>query len=261
MNLNDYYLVRAFSCFEYREGFNTGNNVYLRSASSLWERENAFQQDKEGMVFEQSGKGFLIAAKPEFKNIVLESSSVEEILQRAAKENMGQVLCETSNFNFKLDGYLCCFYLLPKSNVKFTQTTLSITTEEARKDIAFFLEQYLNESDTHDFYVSIYDAVTFCNIFLRGMYDKGYQFSYGSVKYKDIDMMERIRLFQNGDYNSIIFTKSTKYSYQKEFRIFLAKPNEQIQDHISESGIDIFNSILGSFCYNDILKQIGEQNG
>ena len=95
----------------------------------------------------------------------MESSSLEELMNRVDKESLGKVICETSDVSFSLNGYICCFYLLSKSDVEFNRTTLSITNETARKDIAFFLERYLNESETKDFHVSIYDAVTFCNIF------------------------------------------------------------------------------------------------
>lgn len=56
------------------------------------------------------------------------------------------------------------------------------------------------------------------------------------------------------NYQSIVFTKSTQFSYQKEFRIFLCNATEQIKAHIIVDGGEIYRSVLGSFCYEDIIK-------
>jgi len=252
MNLNDYYLVKAFSKPEYMNDFNSGN-IYLNSTNYFWNLENAFQQDKEGLVFQQSGKGFLIKAKEGFEKIIKSSSSLEEVLDRAEKANVGKVVCETSEFSFRVNGYICCFYLLPKSDVIIKENIMSITSEIAREDIAFFLENYLNESTTNDFYVSIYDAVVFYNIFAEEMKKKGYGLTYGIVKYKDIDEAQKIEWFQENN-KSILFTKPTRYSYQKEFRLFIDTPNEQVKEHILLDKIEIYKSLLYSFCYDDVRK-------
>lgn len=253
MNLNDYFLVKAFSNREYMESFNSGS-IYLKSTSYFWKLENTFQQDKEGLVYQQSDKGYLLKTKPGFEKIIVEVSSFNDLMNRVEKENFGQVICETSDFSVRLDGYICCFYLLPKKDVAFDKNILSITNETAREDIAFFLEKYLDEPTTNDFYVSIYDGVTFCNIFFERMEKIGFQVTYGMVKYNDIDEMQRIRLFQDKNYPTIVFTKPTRYSYQKEFRIFLHNANEQIKEHIVVDKCEVGNSLLGSFCYNDISK-------
>lgn len=72
MNLNDYFLLKVFSKSDYMESFNNGS-VYLNSTSYFWNMENAFQQDKEGLVFQQSDKGYLIKTKPGFENIISKS--------------------------------------------------------------------------------------------------------------------------------------------------------------------------------------------
>ncbi len=108
MNLNDYYLVKAFGKPEYMKGFNSGN-IYLNSTSYFWNLENTFQQDKEGLVFQQSGKGVLLTAGEGFEEIVKSASSLEELIEKAEKENIGEVVCETLDFSFRLEGYICCF--------------------------------------------------------------------------------------------------------------------------------------------------------
>lgn len=253
MNLNDFFLVKAFNRPEYMESFNNGN-IYLNSTSYFWKLENSFQQDLEGLIFHQLGKGYVFIANPKFEKLVKVSSSLEELKKRAIEERLGKVLFETTEVSSRLDGYICCFFLLPKSDVSFTQSTMSITNEKAKRDIAFFLEKYLNDSKTNDFHVSIYDAVTFCSIFFQKMKGKGYELFWGTVKYKDIDEMQKIRLFQNQNYASILFTKPTRFSYQKEFRIFINNANEQVKEHILVAEIDVYKSLLGSFSYDNIIN-------
>lgn len=252
IDLRDYLLVRAFKCAKYREDFNNGD-IFINNATNYWNLENEFQQDKEGCVFSQSGKGFLIKTNSEFKNALHGFSKYNAVLTYLKEKNAGEILAETKNFSIGLDGYLCCFYLLNKSDVSFFQNVLSITSKQEREDIAEFLNKYLESVDTHDCYVSIYDAVIFCNIFFKGMSERGYKIAYGQVKYKDIDETTRIELYKKGNLNSIFFTKPTKYSYQKEFRLLLIKPNEPIEHHVTEHGINIEKSRLASFDYSDLI--------
>lgn len=79
--------------------------------------------------------------------------------------------------------------------------------------------------------------------------------SYGQVKYEDIDEPTKIMRYQNGEGYTILFTKPTEYSYQKEFRIVVTKPNEQMKDHIIEIGIDIGSCRFGSFDYVDLCPK------
>ena len=57
MNLRDYFFVKCFETANYRESFNDGTNIYINSTAHFWKLENAFQQDFEGMILKQSGKG------------------------------------------------------------------------------------------------------------------------------------------------------------------------------------------------------------
>lgn len=252
MNLNDYLLVKCFKKSQYREKFNSGENIHINSTGHFWNLENSFQQDHEAMIFQQPEKGFFLATKPEFEKLIKESSSFEEIKRKAEDKGLAKVLFETLNVSFRIDGYICCFYLLPKAYVSFRKNIMSITSEKERKDIAYFIEKYINESNDNEFYASVYDANIFCNIFCNGMKNKGYKFITGIVDYKDVDIYQKIKWFQEGNYKSIAFTKPTEYSYQKEFRIFLMKEGEQTGEFISETGIEIYKSLVCGFDYNSL---------
>lgn len=44
--------------------------------------ENAFQQDLEGLIFKQSGKGCFFEAKPEFEKLIKEYSSLGDLIKK-----------------------------------------------------------------------------------------------------------------------------------------------------------------------------------
>ena len=254
MNLNDYFLVKCFKKSDFREGFNSGSNIYINSMGYYWKLENTFQQDHEGLVFQQEGEGYLIRATPEFEDVIKAANSLEDIKRGIGK--LGEILCETTDFFVSINGYICCFYLLSKKDTHLQNNIMSLTNEKARNDFALFFNKYLEESeeDKPDFFASIYDATAFCNIFCSGMSNKGYAVTCRDVEYKDLDTLQRIRLFQKNEIASLVFTKPVKYSYQKEFRIYLSKKGENTKDHISERGIDISRSIVGSFDYKKLIK-------
>lgn len=249
MNLNEYYLVKVFSKEKYMTDFNSGKNIYINSTSFFWKLENAFQQDEEGAIVRQSGRGYIIQTTPD---VIHNSNSLDEILKCCNEKNKGRILAQISETTLKLNGYLCCFYLLPRKSVKFTKTTMSFIDERELKDFHLFLEKYIESSNDIDFYVSIYEPNTFCEIFFKGMKDKGYEIVCGKVKYEENPDLEKIRLYQAHEYAATFFIKPLLYNYQKEFRILITKQKEQIKDHISENNIDIYNSVIGTFSFKDL---------
>lgn len=248
MNLKDFFLVRCFENSEYRQDFNSGKTIYINSTSHFWNIENTFQQDFEGVIFRQVGEGVLFKAKPGFEKYIKSAKTYNEIRRKA--DEYGEILGETDSFSLSINGYIYCFYLLPKSCVNFIDSKMFFTNEKAKKDFAYYLQKYLMENK--DFYGCIYDATAFCNIFRNGMLSRGYNCGFGAVEYKDLGLFQKIELFQNKQIEKLVFTKSLKYSYQKEFRFFLSPQNGEYGDHISESGINFCSSIVGTFDYDDM---------
>lgn len=249
MNLNEYYLVKVFSKEKYMTDFNSGKNIYINSTNFFWKLENAFQQDEEGAIAHLPEGGYLIKTTPD---VIHNSNSLDEILNCCNEKNKGQILAKASEFSLRLNGYICCFYLLPRKSVKFSKNTMSFRDARELKDFHLFLEKYIESSNNNDFYVSIYEPNTFCEIFFKGMKEKGYEIIYGKVKYKENSDLEKIRLYQSNEYAATFFIKPLFYNYQKEFRIFITKQNEQIKDYISENNIDIFNSVIGTFSFKSL---------
>ncbi len=64
------------------------------------------------------------------------------------------------------------------------------------------------------------------------------------VKYKDLSDADKINLYRNKNFESLVFTKSVEYNYQREFRIFVSKKGNNEHDHIELHGINISESLV-----------------
>lgn len=111
MNLRDYFFVKCFETANYRESFNDGTNIYINSNAHFWKLENAFQQDFEGMILKQSGKGCVFAAKSGFEQLIKDSSSLDDLIKKSADSGTGKKLFDTSEMNFRLDGYIYAVFI------------------------------------------------------------------------------------------------------------------------------------------------------
>ena len=69
------------------------------------------------------------------------------------------------------------------------------------------------------------------------------------MTYKTASAAERIKWFQSQKIDKLVFTKDKKFEYQKEFRIFLIKPEQSSSSYIEESGIDFNDTIVKEFVY------------
>ncbi len=242
MNLNDYYLVKCFNKQEHMDAFNNGT-LYLNSTVYYWKLENTFQQDFEGLVFRQEGKGYLIAADSEFGNIVKKANSLSDIME--SMSGHGEVMGETTDFSIRINGFISCFYLLPKKDVQIGNGVLKFTNPQAENDLRFFFQKYLE--DNNSIFAGLYDASRLCRI-LNGHFDQSdYDLAWGDVEYKDLKTSERISAFRNGEIEKIVFTKPLSYQYQKEFRFFISSRTTSTQDPIIENGIDAASCLVGIF--------------
>ena len=71
----------------------------------------------------------------------------------------------------------------------------------------------------------------------------------GTVAYREMDEIERIRAVQNRDISSIIFSKSKSFEYQREFRVYITHKTDEMQEHIEIQGISLEPSVVTSLAY------------
>lgn len=162
-------MVKCFRCPEYREQFNHGTNIYINCLRYFWNVENNFQQDNEGLIFRQHNNGYIIQTHGLEKEIT-NYHSTDELMNK----HPNRVI---------INGFICCFYLLPKKDVVI-DNGLKITNPKEEKDFYYFLNKYYKENNA--LYASIYNSANFCYIFCNEMREKGYDVYVGGVKYYDL---------------------------------------------------------------------------
>lgn len=260
--LKDYYLIRCYEKLEYRKGFNNGTNIHISHMNYFFHLESDFQRDTEGLVFQQAQntQGILFNTPKDMKErflrdgIFVELDGHLSISDSISKEDFIKYLLKNADptaimesFACSIGGYICCFYLIPKTNVAFLENELRFRTDKDRDDFYCFLQRYTEKKEVA--YVSAYDAYEFVNKFCDGMTKKGFKISFSPVTYKTISAVERIKWFQSQEIDKLVFTKDKKFEYQKEFRIFLIKPEQSSASYIEESGIDFNDTIVKDFVY------------
>ena len=118
------------------------------------------------------------------------------------------------------------------------------TNSTEQNDFNYFTQEYLKSNNSY--YGSIYDAQLLRNILCNEMIKRGYSIVCNKVEYNTLSMEERINFFLNRNFDKLIFTKPTDYAYQKEYRIFFTKENDDAE-HIEEKRIILNKSLIANF--------------
>ena len=239
----DYYLIRCFGREEHRCDFNSGKKMYLNSLKYFHECENVFQGDLEGLVFQQevesSSKLILYRG-----NIPLDQLAH---MYREDRYGEGVKAFPVLDCKFFFDGYLCCFAMIPKSWMRFEEKNIVYNEySNAYEWLITFLNRYCQGKYC---YFSVYDAEECLRTLYHGLTGKGFNVAMGTVAYREMDAMERIRAVQNRDISSIIFSKSKSFAYQREFRVFITHKTDEMQEHIEIQGISLESSVVTSLDY------------
>lgn len=253
LDLEKYFLVKCFSKKEYRETFNNGTKIHINNMKYFWKCEDEFTKDSEGLILKFVGESYMFTTpkgqEELVKNILLSESIEGKSLKEKVIENF-EYIATGKDFSISVDGYICCFYILEKSNVYFEEEReihscrMFFANAKEQENLQNFLQKYIDKNKTA--YVSIYDASKFCQIFCEGMSSKGYQLIIGNVIYQDLTEIEKINLFEQRNFEKLVFTKPTLFDYQREFRIFLRKPKSNAGEFIYEQGIDLRPSLIGT---------------
>lgn len=248
MNLNDYFLAKCFKKMEYSKAFDNGN-IRFGNVEEYWNSENKFQQDKEGEIFSQINKGYIVKTKsPDFEHIIKNASNFQYVEKAIKDDKICNIIGETSDFSMKIEGYLCCFYLLPKKDIKaITNNEIEFIHKKTQDDFENFIVKYIEELKKEEAYVSIYDAYPICKIICDTMKQRGYDIMGNMVTYKNLSIEQKVELFQNRKFSDLIFTKSLDFEYQNEYRLFVSSKDDNMNDHITETGIDITSTIIAQY--------------
>ena len=238
----DYYFIKCFSEETYRRQFNSGEKLYLNSMEYFHEKENSFQADLEGLIFRQTenATGNIILSK--------EPQTFESIVKKVKEKSFGEndLIIQTKNVKFFINGYICCFAIIPKSNIYFEEENMINYKNE---DVCNWLMMFLNRYSQGKYcYLSFYNAEPCLQILYDNLTSKGYRISYGLVEYNDMTTEERIAAFKSNDISKVVFTKDREFAYQHEFRMYINSGN-CTQEHIELQGIDLQSTVVKDFAY------------
>ena len=116
----NYYFIKCFSEETYRRQFNSGEKLYLNSMEYFHKKENSFQADLEGLILCQTenATGNIILSK--------EPQTFESIVKKVKENSFGEndLIIQTENVKFLIHGYICCFAIIPKSNIYFEEENM-----------------------------------------------------------------------------------------------------------------------------------------
>lgn len=246
----DYYLIKCYAKKEYRTDFNKGI-IYLNNLSFFHNVENAFQQDKEGEIFHQVKNSigtFYIFDQiegSEVSKLVKSGKALEEIKPLKKQSNK---LGNFKDLRLSIAGYITCFYLIPKRCLKLSGKNIDISPINEYYNFFYFLNSYAKEQGYA--FVCIYDAPKLIKKICDAFNDNNkYDFTYGSVTYQNVDVPTKAKWFKDGQFEKIAFTKSLKFKYQKEFRLFVSPKDLTTCDSIIINSDSFESTVVFSFDY------------
>lgn len=247
----DYYLIKCFSNEKYREDFNSGENIHLNSCQYFHKLENIFQKDMEGVITSQDEgqDGYVIIPHIDIKQLINDYNSGKgnkdvSIMQTIL--NNSEIICKTENFKSFINGYLCCFYIIKKSQIIFKDKEIHFSNGNDYNDFFYFLNMYSGNGYA---YISVYDAETLLSTLCSEMFSKGYDYTNGFVKYENLSEKEKIKFFNEKNTYKIVFTKDKSFEYQKEFRIFFTPKKRSLSEFIEEKICPLSKSVVNKFVY------------
>ena len=245
----DYYLIKCYGQEKYQSDFNKGI-LYLKSLSYFHNVENSFQQDKEGMIFQQAEKsvGTFYKVGPNERAIVSDLMKKGNVAEgvKVLKEKCHQT-AETKDLYMNVNGFLCCFYLIPKKCLSISKNNIDILPLREYANFFYFLNSYAEQQGYT--YFSIYDASILISKICQALDQENYDFTFGSVTYRDVGDQTKIKWFLNNQIAKIVFTKPTRLEYQREFRFFVSPKNQTTGDSISITADSLESTVVSSLAY------------
>lgn len=245
----NYYLIKCYSQEAYQLDFNKGI-LYLKDLSYFHNVENKFQQDKEGVIFQQPEKSIgafykVDSIESAFASDLMKKGNVDEGV-KALKENSHQTV-GIKDLCIKVNGFLCCFYLMPKRCLSISKNNVDISPIGEYTNFFYFLNSYAKEQGYTFF--SVYNAPKLIEKICWAFDHEGYDFTFGSVAYQDVEVQTKIKWFMNKQIEKIIFTKPLRFKYQREFRFFVSPKNQVTSDSIRVTSDSLESTVVFSLAY------------
>lgn len=203
-SIEDLYLIRIFDNESYLDAFVSGTCFRMNSVEKFRKIENEFQGDvNECRIIlnaeNKNAKVFIGDAFP--------------------KKQIGDVKIT----DLKLNGYIYCFFAIPKNFFYIENNEIMMDDDSPYyKDFITSLSLYYKNCSTKKCFIAVLDAKELIQRFSDKFKKSNYKYGYGFVNYKNINTNDRLEYIAENILYKIIFEKDIKYSYQHEFRFYIA---------------------------------------
>ncbi len=228
--LKDYFLFRLFDVEKYLDDFIDGTCIRMNSAKKFHEISNKFQGD------------------PNDCSITLSDDKVPFTIYLG--KDLPEIEIGKTNLEIGINGYLCCFFAVPKSFFAYKDGELCWDEDSPYFDkINRCFEEYISNSDHKTCYFAAFDAYTLVMRFEKCLKKIGVACNCGFINYTKLDSKSRLKLFAEDKLEEIIMTKDPSYDYQSEFRIF-ARTYQPIDEWLDVKGIKLSDIVFLKAKYN-----------
>ena len=229
--LKDFLLMRCFDCKKYLDELINGDCLHMNSVKRFREESNKFQGDPNDCA--------VIVNNEILSGALYAGNGIPE--KRLFEANLNE---------FALNGYLYCFFALPKEFFKIENNTLMYDAESPYCEKFFHcLHEYRKNCKSKSCYVGLFDAVALVNRLEQCLEKLNLSYSCGFVEYKKLNSKERMKLLAENHPDRIVLTKDPSYSYQSEFRFFV-RTREKIDEYLQIYGLDLSDILAMQFEFN-----------
>ena len=202
-SLDGYYLVRILDNEKYLDDLINGINFRINSVQVFRDKANKFQGDKNEC------------------SIIVNGDTIKGKFA-IGKEKPEKILCDADINEFGLNGYIYCFFAIPKEFFYLEKNELMMDDKsDYYNDFIKTLNSYYENCNSKKCYIGIFDANKLVTHFKNCFVANNYKFGYDFVKYKKISTAERFKYLFDKELYKIVFEKDESYSYQREFRFFI----------------------------------------
>ncbi|MBQ4447798.1 MAG: hypothetical protein II897_05855 [Clostridia bacterium] len=215
--------------------FNNGK-LYINSSKYFHDLDNEFQGDFEGGVFYKKSGAKLIPTRAD--------ATIEDVIAAYKGESDASAFAKpVEDLKLYVSGFIICFFIVSKDAMRVTSEGIEFNSDyNAAQELSDFLGSYSQISGFAS--ITVYDAMPLMNRLWTILQNQGFDASADRVVYEDLSLLDRTRLFQNHEFEKLVFTKDKRFAYQKEFRVFLQRKNLSGQNHIEVEVGDLHPTIV-----------------
>lgn len=224
-SIEDLYLVRIFDDERYLDDFISGTCFRMNSVEKFRNTENDFQGDIN-----------------ECRIILDDNINTKVFIGNSFPKKL---IGNTRIADIRIKGYIYCFFAIPKNffYIKNNQVMMGENSPYFN-DFIHSLNSYY-ENCSKKCFVAVFDAKKLILKFSNNFNENNYKYGYSFVSYKILNTNDKLKYLAENMLYKIIFEKDIKYSYQHEFRFYIACDNQN--EYLEIKNIDLTDILYTRF--------------